>query len=87
MIGHQLIRTQRMKNIFGEPIELLAKPNTYKASIFGGTIFGLGWAMTGACPGPLYVLLGQGIGVIGVVILSALFGTFCYGLLKSKLPH
>ena len=84
---HQLIKTQKIKNILGEPIELKAKPNTFKASILGGTVFGLGWAMTGACPGPLYVLLGQGIGVIAVVIFSALVGTFCYGLLKSKLPH
>lgn len=84
---HQLIKTQKIKNILGEPIVLKAKPNTFKASILGGTVFGLGWAMTGACPGPLYVLLGQGMGVIAVVIFSALVGTFCYGLLKRKLPH
>ena len=55
--------------------------------LFGGTMFGLGWAMTGACPGPLFALLGQGIWVIGVVILAALFGTFVYGILRPRLPH
>ncbi len=50
-------------------------------------MFGLGWAMTGACPGPLYALLGSGILVIAVVLLSAVFGTFIYGVLKDKLPH
>jgi len=59
----------------------------YKGCIFGGTLFGLGWAMTGACPGPLYTLIGHGYWVILVVIASTLFGTFVYGLLRSKLPH
>ena len=55
--------------------------------LFGGTLFGLGWAMTGACPGPLFALLGQGIWVMGVVILAGLFGTFMYGILHARLPH
>jgi uncharacterized membrane protein YedE/YeeE len=55
--------------------------------LFGGTLFGLGWAMTGACPGPLYALLGQGVWVIGVVLLAGLFGAFIYGVVRPKLPH
>lgn len=63
------------------------KAKTYWASILGGICFGLGWAMTGACPGPLYVLVGQGVWVVIVIIASALLGTFIYGLLRSRLPH
>jgi len=55
--------------------------------LFGGTIFGMGWALTGACPGPLYILLGSGYSVFIVVILSAMLGVLSYGLLKDKLPH
>ena len=53
----------------------------------GGTIFGLGWALTGACPGPLFALLGSGVGVIVVAIASAILGTWTYGLLRGSLPH
>lgn len=81
------IKKYKWQTVFGDPITIAAKPKTYKASIFGGFLFGLGWAMTGACPGPLYVLLGHGYIVIAVIVLSALFGTFCYGLLRSVLPH
>lgn len=75
------------RTVDGKLPEFSPKPKTYYASLLGGTFFGLGWAMTGACPGPLYVLLGHGIGVIAVIILSALLGTFCYGLLRNRLPH
>lgn len=84
---HFLIKKYDVKNILGDVIQIKDKPKTYKASLFGGTIFGLGWAMTGACPGPLYVLVGHGYWIILIVILSALVGTFVYGALKSKLPH
>ena len=53
----------------------------------GGALFGLGWALTGACPGPLYALLGNGVGVISVVIFSAIAGTWVYGVLRPRLPH
>ena len=86
-IMHQLIKRGKMKNLNGDAIQFADKPNTYIASILGGTFFGLGWAMTGACPGPLYTLLGHGYPAILVIILSGLFGTFMYGLLRSKLPH
>ena len=84
---HFLIKKYDVKNIFGDAIQFKDKPKTYKASLLGGSLFGLGWAMTGACPGPLYVLAGHGYWIILVVILSALVGTFAYGALKSKLPH
>ncbi len=86
-IMHFLIKAGKMKNSFGDTIKFADKPKTYIASIIGGTLFGLGWAMTGACPGPLYILLGQGNWIILVVIVSALFGALAYGALKPKLPH
>lgn len=82
-----LMKKSGFKTVEGIAASFKDKPNTYKASIFGGTIFGLGWAMTGACPGPLYVLLGNGYLVVLVIIASALLGTLTYGILKSKLPH
>jgi len=60
-IMHWWIKKGGLKNAEGQIIEFADKPNTYKASIFGGTLFGLGWAMTGACPGPLYTLVGHGL--------------------------
>lgn len=86
-IMHYVMKKSGFNTVDGVPVNFRDKPKTYKASMFGGTIFGLGWALTGACPGPLYVLLGNGILVIGVVILSALLGAFVYGLLRSYLPH
>ena len=76
-----------MKNANGELIQFADKPKTYIASILGGTFFGLGWAMTGACPGPLYTLVGQGNLIVLVIIGSALLGALAYGALRSKLPH
>ncbi len=84
---HFLIKKFDVKNAFGDIIQFQDKPKTYRASLFGGTFFGLGWAMTGACPGPLYVLAGHGYWIILLVILSALLGTYVYGALRSKLPH
>lgn len=76
-----------LKNISGEVISPADKEKNYKANILGGTIFGLGWALAGACPGPMYILLGTGVFSILIVIAAALLGTFVYGLLKNKLPH
>ena len=81
------IKKSNTKNIFGDAISFKPKSNTYKASIFGGTIFGLGWAMTGACPGPLYTLVGHGYFIVLVIIASALVGALIYGMLRDKLPH
>ncbi len=84
---HFLIKRGQFKNISGEAIQFADKPKTYTASIIGGTLFGLGWAMTGACPGPLYTLVGQGNWIVLVVIGSALLGALTYGILRPKLPH
>ena len=83
----QFIKRSSLKSIDGTIITIEPKPKTYKASIFGGILFGLGWALVGACPGPIYVLIGAGFYGFIIVLLSALFGTFCYGLVKEKLPH
>lgn len=87
IVIHLVIKKGKIKDVYGKIITVADKPNTLAASILGGTIFGLGWAMTGACPGPLYVLLGAGYGVIIIPILSAVVGAYLYGVLRSKLPH
>ena len=84
---HQALKYFKIKDIGGKAIKLKEKDKTYKASIFGGILFGMGWAMTGACPGPLYVLFGQGNLIILVVIIAALIGALTYGFIRSKLPH
>ena len=76
-----------MKSIDGELIRFTPKKFSIPRYIFGGTFFGLGWAMVGACPGPMYILLGKGYFAILIVIFGALVGTFVYGLLRSRLPH
>ncbi|MEO9475601.1 MAG: DUF6691 family protein [Cyclobacteriaceae bacterium] len=83
----QIIKRTNMKTFDGNPIVIEPKQLGFTRYIVGGTIFGLGWAMTGACPGPLFILLGNGIGVMAIVILAAILGTYTYGLLKDKLPH
>ena len=81
------MKKSSFKTVEGLAPTFAEKPKTYWASIFGGTCFGLGWAMTGACPGPLYVLLGNGVYIVAVIIISALFGTLVYGMLRKYLPH
>ncbi|ELR73457.1 hypothetical protein C900_04309 [Fulvivirga imtechensis AK7] len=83
----QIIKRKKMKSIDGKPIEIYPKQHSVSRYLIGGIIFGLGWAMTGACPGPMFILLGNGVGVILVVIAAALLGTYTYGLLRNKLPH
>jgi len=84
---HLAMKKFGFKTIDGSEALFKEKPKTYRASILGGTLFGLGWAMTGACPGPLYTLIGHGFLPILVIIFSALLGTLTYGMLRSKLPH
>lgn len=81
------IKYSQMKGLYGINLNIEEKPKTYWASILGGTLFGLGWALTGACPGPLYILLGHGYVTVLVIIVSALGGTLAYGLLRNRLPH
>jgi uncharacterized membrane protein YedE/YeeE len=86
IISVWLIKRFKVKTIYGEPIELHPKQFN-KGQIYGGLLFGAGWALTGACPGPLYALIGTGATVIIVTLLSAIVGTWVYGLLREKLPH
>lgn len=81
-----LIKKYNIKTIKGEEIKIEPKKFSI-GNIVGGLMFGLGWAMTGACPGPLYALVGSGLLIIAVVLLSAVFGTWVYGCLRNKFPH
>ena len=83
----QLIKRTKLKSIEGMDISFVPKEMSVTRYLVGGTFFGLGWAMTGACPGPMFTLVGNGFLVMLVVILSAMLGTFVYGLLRDKLPH
>lgn len=86
LISILIIKKFNIKTIYGEPISIA--PKTFnKGQIFGGLLFGFGWAMTGACPGPIYALIGSGATVVIVMLLSAIAGTFVYGYLRDKLPH
>ncbi|TXE10130.1 YeeE/YedE family protein [Seonamhaeicola algicola] len=83
----QLAKKGFIKNIHGQKIAVPKKDRGFIRYIIGGTIFGLGWALIGACPGPMYILLGTGVFSMLIVIAAALIGTFLYGILKNKLPH
>lgn len=87
VIAVALIKKFKLRDIDGNPIIFAPKEKSVARYLIGGTIFGLGWAMTGACPGPMFVNLGYGLTVMTVVIASALFGTFMYGVVREKLPH
>ncbi len=83
----QYIKRNKVKNINGEPIIIADKEKSIPRYLIGGILFGLGWALAGACPGPMFVLTGAGYFPILVVILGAVLGTWFYGLIKDKLPH
>ena len=83
----QLIKRLDINSFYGNKIKIAAKEKSVKRYLYGGFIFGLGWALAGACPGPIFVLLGAGFTPIFIVVLSAIVGTYCYGLLKNRLPH
>lgn len=86
LLSVQLIKKIKPTALNGASINIL--PKTFnKGQIFGGLMFGLGWGITGACPGPLYAQIGAGFMVVGVTLVSAVLGTWCYGALKNKLPH
>ena len=86
MISVQIIKARKAKSIEGEEIVIHDKEFN-KGQIYGGLIFGLGWAITGACPGPLFAQMGAGFTVVIVTFLSAVFGTWVYGKFRDKLPH
>jgi uncharacterized membrane protein YedE/YeeE len=87
IIGIQLIKRNNIKDIKGLPIEIADKPNGTARFLMGGIFFGLGWALVGSCPGPIFILIGAGFLPVLIVLLGALIGTIVYGVLKSKLPH
>lgn len=86
MISILIIKKTKSKTINGEEIKIEPKKFNW-GIVIGGFIFGLGWAMTGACPGPLFALTGAGIYVMTIGLLSAVAGTYVYGLIKEKIPH
>ncbi|VXA95026.1 DUF6691 family protein [Maribacter litoralis] len=87
VIGVQVIKKYNIKSIGGREMNLHPKRKGVTNYLVGGIIFGLGWALAGACPGPMYVLAGAGYLSILIVIASAILGTFVYGVLRDKLPH
>lgn len=83
----QYIKRNKVKDVNGNPIIIADKDKSIPRYLIGGILFGLGWALAGACPGPMFVLTGAGYFPILVVILGAVLGTWFYGLIKNKLPH
>lgn len=86
IISIAIIKKFNIKTVQGEKIKLYPK-KFHKGQVYGGLIFGFGWALTGACPGPLFALIGSGALVISITLLSAIAGTWVYGILRDKLPH
>ena len=87
LVGIQIIKRKQLKDIDGNLIIIQDKERGNMRYWIGGILFGLGWAMVGACPGPIFILLGAGFWSVGLVLFGAVFGTFLYGLVKDKLPH
>lgn len=86
MLSIFIIKRFKIRTFQGQPIHIA--PKTFnKGQIYGGLIFGLGWAITGACPGPLYAQIGSGYAVVGVTLLSAIAGTWLFGFLRERLPY
>ena len=83
----QIIKRFDVKTFSGDQIEFTPKTHGVLRYLIGGIIFGLGWSVTGACPGPMFVLLGNGIWTIIFVIIGSVIGTFLYGILRHRLPH
>ena len=87
ILGTWLIKKFSLNSIDGESIKFVPKKKRFSRYLFGGILFGLGWALAGACPGPIFTLIGAGYFPILVTFFGALLGTFLYGLLRPKLPH
>ena len=86
LVSVQLIKRNRLKTLNGEPIVIADKQFSHGVWI-GGLLFGFGWAITGACPGPMFAQLGSGSGAAAVLLAAALAGTWTYSALREKLPH
>jgi uncharacterized protein len=87
VIGVALIKKFNLRDFNGNPIVFYPKDKSVARYLIGGTIFGLGWALSGACPGPMVVNIGYGYITMAIVFLFALIGTYLYGIIKDKLPH
>ncbi|MGM8362588.1 DUF6691 family protein [Flavobacterium sp. ARAG 55.4] len=87
VIGIQIIKKYQLKDSTGTPICIADKESSTTRYVLGGIIFGLGWALAGSCPGPIFILIGAGFTSVIIVFLGAMIGTFLYGVLKDKLPH
>jgi uncharacterized membrane protein YedE/YeeE len=86
MISVLIIKRFKIRTLSGEPIVIPDKKFNW-GNVYGGLIFGLGWAITGACPGPLFAQIGSGFLVTSVTLLSAILGTWVYGAIRDKLPQ
>lgn len=87
VIGVALIKKFNIRDLHGNPIIFYPKDKSITRYLIGGTIFGLGWALSGACPGPMVVNIGYGFFAMAIVFLFGIIGTFLYGYFKEKLPH
>ncbi|ESU22594.1 hypothetical protein FEDK69T_18470 [Flavobacterium enshiense DK69] len=87
VVGVQAIKRNNLKDIKGLPIVITDKERGFVRYVVGGILFGLGWALVGSCPGPIFILLGAGFYGIIIVLAGALLGTYLYGVFKDKLPH
>jgi hypothetical protein len=87
VIGVALIKKFNIRDFAGNPIVFYPKDKSIPRYLIGGIIFGLGWALSGACPGPMVVNIGYGFFTMAIVLLFALFGTYLYGATKDRLPH
>jgi uncharacterized membrane protein YedE/YeeE len=87
VIGVALIKKYKLRDINGNPILFYPKEKSTARYLIGGTIFGLGWALSGACPGPMVVNIGYGYMAMIIVFVFAIIGTYLYGIIKNKLPH
>lgn len=87
VIGVALIKKYKIRDYHGNPIQFNPKDKSIWRYLLGGSIFGLGWALSGACPGPMVVNIGYGFISMAIVFFFALVGTYLYGVLRTKLPH
>lgn len=83
----QIIKRKKIKSAAGSEIVIKDKAKTYPRYLIGGFIFGIGWALAGACPAPMFILLGAGNTVFVVYLVAAMTGTFFYGILRKRIPH
>jgi uncharacterized membrane protein YedE/YeeE len=87
VIGVAIIKKYKLRDIKGNPITFFPKEKSIMRYLVGGSIFGLGWALSGACPGPMVINIGYGYITMAIVFLFANIGTYLYGAIKNKLPH